>query len=240
MQNFVDIPTWWGAYEKAVDAGNNDERAVLLADQAVIDAQGSGMQKDLSSIERQQGFIRALTGFMSYMNTTLNVNYRLAKNADFKTAGGVGEYSLGFLMVNIIPVAMATIITQAVTVSGGSDEDKLKKSLDKYVADQVGFMFGQLIGFRELSGIVDAFGGKFGGDYSGPTGTRAIADLLRLAKQVGQKENDLALWKSVISASGYIFRLPAAQINRTVTGANALATGKTKNPAALVFGFNAK
>lgn len=69
---------------------------------------------------------------------------------------------------------------------------------------------------------------------------RALGDVLKVAKQVGQGHNDLALWKSVISLTSYMVRLPAAQINRTVTGAHALVTGKTHNPAALVFGFNAK
>ena len=31
--------------------------------------------------------------------------------------------------------------------------------------------------------------------------------------------------------------LPAAQVNRTITGAQALAEDETDNPAALVFGF---
>ena len=240
MQNFVDIPTWWGAYEKAVDAGNDDHRSVLLADQAVVDAQGSGMQKDLSSIERQQGAIRLLTGFMSYMNTTMNANYRLAKNADFKSVGGVADFTAGAALINIMPVLIGTVIAQAFTPSGGSDEDKLKKGLHKLGADQVSFMFGQLIGFRELQNIYDAFSGKPAGEYGGPTGMRLFGDILKLAKQVGQGVNDLALWKSIISAASDVLRLPGGQINRTVSGAHALVTGKTHNPAALVFGFNAK
>ncbi|CAB5162638.1 hypothetical protein UFOVP151_42 [uncultured Caudovirales phage] len=240
MQNFVDIPTWWGAYEKAVDAGNDDHRSVLLADQAVVDAQGSGMQKDLSSIERQQGAIRLLTGFMSYMNTTMNANYRLAKNADFKSVGGVADFTAGAALINIMPVLIGTVIAQAFTPSGGSDEDKLKKGLHKLGADQVSFMFGQLIGFRELQNIYDAFSGKPAGEYGGPTGMRLFGDILKLAKQVGQGVNDLALWKSIISAASDVLRLPGGQINRTVSGAHALVTGKTNNPMALVFGFNAK
>jgi hypothetical protein len=239
MQSFVDVPTWWGAYEKAIDGGVDDRQAVLLADQAVIDAQGSGMQKDLSSIERQQGMVRLLTGFMSYMNTTMNVNYRLAKTADFKSVGGVASFGMDAMLVNVMPVLLGAAITALVTPSGDSGDDRLKKFAKKYGADQVGFFFGQLIVFRELQNIVEAVAGKPGGDYSGPSGMRGIVDVLKLAKQIGQGQNDIALWKSVISVTSDIFRLPGGQINKTLGGAAAMAQGKTRNPAALIFGFDA-
>ncbi|CAB4124954.1 hypothetical protein UFOVP66_45 [uncultured Caudovirales phage] len=238
MQSFVDTPTWWGAYEKAIDGGVDDKQAVLLADQAVIDAQGSGMQKDLSSIERQQGMVRLLTGFMSYMNTTMNVNYRLAKTADFKSVGGVASFSMDAMLVNVMPVLLGAAITALVTPSGDSGDDRLKKFAKKYGADQVAFFFGQLIVFRELQNIVEAVAGTPNGAYSGPSGMRGIVDVLKLAKQIGQGQNDIALWKSAISVTSDIFRLPGGQINKTLGGAAALAQGKTRNPAALIFGFD--
>lgn len=238
MQAMVDVPTWWGAYEKAIDGGVDDKQAVLLADQAVIDSQGSGMQKDLSSIERQQGMVRLLTGFMSYMNTTMNVNYRLAKTADFKSVGGVASFSMDAMLVNVMPVLLGAAITALVTPSGDSSDERLKKFAKKFGADQVGFFFGQLIVFREWQNIVDALAGTPNGEYSGPSGMRGIVDVLKLAKQIGQGQNDIALWKSVISVTSDIFRLPGGQINKTLGGAAALAQGKTRNPAALIFGFD--
>ena len=35
MQGVVDIPTWMGAYEKAIDGGFDEETAIALADQAL-------------------------------------------------------------------------------------------------------------------------------------------------------------------------------------------------------------
>ena len=43
--------------------------------------------------------------------------------------------------------------------------------------------------------------------------------------------------QALINVIGDVAGLPAAQVNRTVTGAEALKTGKTKNPAALVFRY---
>ena len=43
--------------------------------------------------------------------------------------------------------------------------------------------------------------------------------------------------QALINVIGDVAGLPAAQVNRTVTGAEALRTGTTKNAAALVLGY---
>lgn len=45
LQLVADIPTWWGAYEKAMAEADDEGRAVALADQAVLDAQGVGRSR---------------------------------------------------------------------------------------------------------------------------------------------------------------------------------------------------
>ena len=64
-----------------------------------------------------------------------------------------------------------------------------------------------------------------------------IGDTLVLAKQICQGEMDDGLRKAVINVSGELLRLQSAQINRTITGIEALKEGKTKNPAAILFGY---
>jgi hypothetical protein len=58
-----------------------------------------------------------------------------------------------------------------------------------------------------------------------------------LAKQVGQLELDDGLRKAVINVTGELLRLPSAQINRSITGTQALIEGETENPASIVFGY---
>ncbi|MFZ5565976.1 MAG: hypothetical protein ACOY95_03135 [Pseudomonadota bacterium] len=233
MQTAVDIPTWWGAYEKAIDGGRDEQTAVAMADQAVIDAQGSGLQKDLASVERATGALRLLTGFMSFMNTTMNVNYRVLKSDQ-----SVGAKAVDLVLVNAVP-AMLSVLLGAMLVPGGEDDpEKLAK---KYLVEQTSFIFGQMIGFREIAQLGAAFNGEPGGDYGGAVGTRMAADILKVAKQVGQGEMDDALRKAIVNAAGDIFRLPSAQINRTVTGVQAVLEGETRSApasvAAPVFGF---
>lgn len=231
MQSAVDVPTWWGGYEKAIDAGQDEDMAVALADQAVIDAQGSGLQKDLASLERATGAFRLLTGFMAFMNTTLNVNYRVLRSDQ-----SVGAKAVDLVLVNALPTFMAMMLTAALT-PGDSGEDDAQKLATKYLKEQMNFMLGQLVGFREIAQLGAAFAGDPGGDYGGAVGTRMAADILKLAKQVGQGDIDAPLRKSVVNAAGDMFKLPAAQINRTINGVEALADGKTQNPGAVLTGY---
>lgn len=231
MQSAVDLPTWWGGYEKAINDGKDEIDAVAMADQAVIDAQGSGLQKDLSSIERATGAIRLLTGFMSFMNTTLNVNYRV-----FKSEQSVPAKAFDLVMVNAIPVALSMILAAALT-PGDSGDDDPEKVAKKLAADGLGFMLGQFVGLREIQQIGYAAMGMPQGDYGGAVGLRMFGDTLKLAKQVGQGSWDDAARKAAVNFAGDWFRLPAAQINRSVTGIEALAEGKTTNPGAILTGY---
>lgn len=230
MQTAVDVPTWWAGYEKAIDAGHDEDMAVSLADQAVIDSQGGGLQKDLASVERATGAVRLLTGFMSFMNTTMNLNYRV-----LRSEATVGSKAIDLLLINTVPVLLSAMLGYLFTPGG---EDKEPEDVAAgLLADQVGFLLGQMLGFREIQQVGYAAMGKPQGDYGGSVGTRIFSDMLKLAKQVGQGEMDDALRKAVVNAVSDFARLPGAQINRTITGAEAIYEGETMNPAALVFGY---
>lgn len=231
-QQLVDIPTWWGAYEKATAEGNGEDRAVALADQAVIDAQGSGTTKDLAAIERGGPALKLFTVFYSFMNTALNLGVGQTMTSESKS-----KLAADYLLIYVVPVVLIAAMKSAFTPGDSGDWDDPKKITMKLIKEEISYMMGLFFGVRELSGIVDAFNGSPLGSYSGPAGTRLVADTMKLAKEVGQGNMDDGLRKSVINVAGELLRLPSAQINRTVTGAKAMTEGKTHNPAALLFGY---
>lgn len=231
-QQLVDIPTWWGAYEKATAEGNGEERAVALADQAVIDAQGSGTTKDLAAIERGSPTLKLFTVFYSFMNTSLNLGVGQTMTAESKA-----KLAADYMLIYVVPVVLIALMKSAFTPGDSGDWEDPKKIALKLIKEELSYMMGLFVGVRELNSIADAAQGKPQGDYSGPAGLRMIPDILKLTKQVGQGEMDDGLRKATINVAGELLRLPSAQINRSITGAKALADGKTKNPAALVFGY---
>lgn len=233
-QQLVDIPTWWGAYEKAIAGGNTEERAISLADQAVIDAQGSGTTKDQSAIERGGPAIKLFTAFYGFFNTTFNLAVLQTSTRKSKAA-----LAADYLLLLTVPAVMGHFLKAALTPGDSGDDDDPRKLAKKLAGEQISYLMGMMFGVREFSGAAQAVTGtsEYGGDYSGPTGVRLITDATKAAKQVNQGEYDAPLRKAIVNLAGDLLRLPAAQINRSVTGIEALREGKTQNPAAVLFGY---
>ncbi len=230
-QWIADAPTWLGAYEKAVAEGNDEERAVALADQAVLDSQGGGQTKDLAQIQRGGPLLKLWTNFYSYFN----VIYNLGAEKTNEKIGSPKLYpslALDYLLLYIIPAALVTILRDA--LSGGDDDDLVKKLL----ADQISNVTGLLIGLRETTAALQKVAGveQYKGAYGGPAGLRLFQELDKLGQQVGQGEADEALFKAINNVGGIVFHYPSGQVARTVGGAAAMFEGKIENPAALVLG----
>lgn len=233
FQQAVDVPTWLGAYEKATAAGNAEERAVALADQAVIDAQGGGQTKDLSAIERGGPAQKLFTVFYSFMNTALNLGV-----AQGMTNTRAAKTAADMALLFVVPAVLGELLKDALTPGGAGDDD-WEKLAKKLIGAQLGFLFGLFVVGREFAEAAKTAVGlsDYPRDYQGPAGLRFIADTGSFAKQASQGEFDDAFRKSAINVMGSLLGLPAAQINRTITGAKALNEGKTSNPAALLFGY---
>lgn len=231
MQKMVDVPTWLGAYEKAIATGNNEERSIALADQAVIDSQGSGMIKDLSTVERGGQALKLFTVFYSYMNTALNAGTVIAM-----TERNKAKLAAKMLMIYTVPMVLGYALKNGLTPGGGDDDDEsLAAAL---LAEQVSFLTGLMVGAREFGEIGKIMFGAGGvRDYSGPAGVRVVSDAVKFAGQARQGEFDDAFRKASVNLLGDLTGLPAAQINRTITGIKALEEGQTDNPAAVVLGY---
>ena len=238
-QQMVDVPTWWGAYEKAIAGGNEETRAIALADQAVIDAQGGGQTKDLSAIERGGPAQRLFTVFYSFMNTALNVGAEKTMGAD--TPAKRAKLAVDYAMLYVVPAVLGYFIKNAFT-PGDSGDDDPEKIAKKLLANQIDYLMGLMVVVREFGEAAKIVSGAndMGRDYTGPAGLRLVADTVSLAKQAHQGEFDDAFRKASVNVVGDLFGLPSAQINRTITGIKALAEGKTDNPAAIAFGYQEK
>lgn len=229
MQQMVDVPTWLGAYDKAIADGNDHARAVHLADQAVIDSQGGGQLKDLSALERGGATHKLFTVFYSFMNTALNLG--VAQGMSPRSAA---KKAVDMLMLYTVPPLLAYALVNALTPGDSGDEDEIVKKL---ILAQAEYLLGLVFGVRELAPIARALTGSAGAEYKGPAGLRPIGDTIAFGVQAYQGEFDDAFRKASVNLAGDLMGLPSAQINRTWTGAEALNEGKTENPAALLTGY---
>ncbi|MFN7341418.1 MAG: hypothetical protein ACK5VI_10110 [Opitutia bacterium] len=236
VQKMVDVPTWLGAYEKALAAGNDEDRAVDLADQAVVDAQGGGQLKDLSAIERGSPAMKLFTVYYTFMNTTFNLATGRAMLAD--TPAKKARFAVDLLLLTTVPAVLGMAIKSALT-PGGDDEEDLEGLARKMVGENLSYLLGLMVVTREFGEVGKIVAGAEGvrSEYGGPAGLRFISDAYRLVTQAAQGEFDDAFRKAAINVVGDLTGLPSAQTNRTITGIKALAEGETENPAAVIFGY---
>lgn len=231
MQLVADIPTWLGQFEKSVAAGETEERAAALADQAVVDSQGGGQIKDLAEIQRGHPALKLFTNFYSFFNVAYNLGVEKTKQKGRNPKQYPGLV-LDYLLLYSVPAALATLLKYALF---GGDDDDLGKKL---VADQISYMLGLMVGAREVTSAVQAATGveQFQSSYGGPAGLRLFQEIDKLGDQIKQGDADMAMFKTANNIGGIIFHYPSGQINRSVEGAVALIDGDTKNPAALMVG----
>lgn len=234
MQATVDYPTWLGAYEKAIAAGNDEARSIGLADQSVIDSQGGGQIKDLAEVQRGHPVFKLFTNFYSFFNVALNLTVERTKGTNFHKPAEVAALAGDYVLLLILPSAIGAVL-KSVLKGGDDDEEKLLK---KIAEEQIGFLLGLFVGLREItSGVQMALGvGNPGIGYSGPAGARFFAEMQKLGQQIGQGEADMALFKAANSTGGILFHYPAGQVNRAVEGTAALIDGRTNNPLAPLVG----
>lgn len=232
----VDTPTWYGAYQKALTAGESEDRSVALADQAVLDSQSGGQVKDMAAIQRGGPLQKLFTTFYGYFNAAYNIGVEQTKKTNFKDPVSVMKLGGDYLMLYSVPAVLGRIIQTALT---GGDDDWDPEVLAKNLAnDQISYLMGLMVGSREITGAIQTVAGvnPYTSSYGGPAGLRFFQEFFNLATQIHQGEADAALLKSVSNIAGILLHLPSSQINRTVGGIDALIEGETENPAAVFAG----
>ena len=241
MQMLVDIPTWLGQYEKSMAAGETEERAFALADQAVIDSQGAGQIKDLARIQRGSQFQRLFTNFMSYFQVTFQRTMESAhKNGVtpsqftktlLNNPANFSRFAVDVMLLYTFPILLTFYLKEAWFNGECDSGTDLACVAKKTGMDHLGYGVGGIIGARELGSAINGFAG-----YQGPAGTRFYSELSNFITQVGQGELDKPLVRSAAQAVGIATHFPSNQVYKTMDGFIALSEGKTDNPIAPFLG----
>ena len=239
LQVVADVPTWLGAYAKAEEAGHEGDTAAAIADQAVLDSQGGGQQKDLSAVQRGSPAWKMWTNFYSFFNTTYNLwldSVHEAKHT--RDPRAIGRLAADALLLFVVPAVLGHFLRSALTGDLGDELEDWQGLMLALLGENLAYMAGTMIGTRELAGIFQGYAG-----YEGPAGARAFSTAGDLAKQVSQLDADKdyygldePFFRALNAAGGVYFHYPASQVDKTVRGILALVNGETSNPAAILFG----
>lgn len=242
LQLIADMPTWWGAYQKALADVNVDmteeaieSRAIALADQAVLDSQSGGQIKDLAQVQRGGAALKLFTVFYGYFSASYNLGVERAKATNFRKPLDIMHLGWDFLMLYSVPAVLGLMLKEGLQPGEKDDEEELATKL---AGEQISYMMNMMVGLREAVGAVQYMTGtkQFDSSYGGPAGLRFFQELDKLGKQIGQGDLDRALVRSMVNVMGITLHLPSAQANRTIDGVMALSEGETENPMAILMG----
>jgi hypothetical protein len=85
VDRIVAVPTWLGAYNKALSQGMDEAEAIYAADKAVRLSQGAGSAKDLAAVARGKGrwgeALKMFTMFYTYLSAYYNRSRTLGRDA---------------------------------------------------------------------------------------------------------------------------------------------------------------
>lgn len=208
----VSLPTWMGAYEKAIAEGKPEAEAISEADSAVRLSQGAGGAKDLAAIQRGGELKRMLTMFYSYFSTLFNLLYRLGKRT--KSPKDIPRAVLSYFYLVAFPAVMSEILMGR---GPEDDEDRWKwaiKTMGVYPAMSI-------VGLRD---VVNAISTPF--DYQITPIASMINTLAKGGKAYAEGNFSEYATKNLIIGSGAILHLPTRQAYITLDHLFDVAEGR--------------
>lgn len=211
FDRMVAVPTWIGAYNKAIAAGMEEGEAVHEADSAVNESQGGGAAKDLSAIQRGRGVSgqlgKSLTMFYSFHSAFFNRLVELSWEAGDAWRSRKPAMVPEVAARAVLLVAVAPILNALLT--GGGPDDESDESWAEWTAKQS--LYGVAAPVPLVRDIVPAVTRKATGERSfgyrftpmagiGESLERVAGDARRVAKG----EETTRATRNTIEALGYL------------------------------------
>ena len=235
MDAIVAYPTWMAKYNDAIGKGIDQAKAITLADDAVIRAQGSGLTMDTTALMRKPGAARLFTMFMSFaMNWQNRQRYYLA---GFRESWRTGQSEIGtarFLSHFALEWLAPPILTLLLI---GMGRDGEFPELEDIGSELLGYWLMGVPIVREIPALFE-YNKKFG-DSAAFKGLNAAVTATRggmkIAAGEASDEQFYRTMKSTLDAIGFVAGVPTAPIWRTVEGTEAFIEGKA-GPLAPILG----
>lgn len=182
---FCDLPTWNGAYAKALEEnGGNMEEAALYADAVVERTQVGGADKDLAAVQRGRELGKLMTMFYSYFSALYNLSARRVTmlRRRWDTASLYRLATLAALTWFAEPVLMGMLLRK-----GPDDDDAGLEDWMAWGAKEAFFNpFNMIIGVRDVAGAVDSALSGHGGRFRLSSALDVFDSAMKFGSKVGK------------------------------------------------------
>lgn len=239
MDAIVAYPTWMAKYNDAIGKGIDQAKAITLADDAVIRAQGSGLTMDTTALMRKPGAARLFTMFMSFaMNWQNRQRYYLAGFRESLRTGqseiGTARFFSHFALEWLAPPMLTLLLI------GWGRDGELPEPED-VGSELLGYWLMGIPIVREIPALFE-YNKKFG-DSAAFKGLNAAVTATRGGMKIAAGETSdeqfYKTMKNTLDAVGFVAGVPTAPIWRTVEGTEAFLEGNA-GPLAPILGAPSK
>lgn len=208
---FSDLPTWNGAYAKALTENGGDiEAAARYADAVVERTQVGGAEKDLAAVQRGSELGKLMTMFYSYFSALYNLSARRVTMLH-RRRDAASVYRLATLVLLTWfaePVLMGTLLGKAPDDEGDDWEDWLSWGAKEAFFNP----FNMVVGVRDAASMVDSYVSGYSGRYRLSSALDVFDSAMKFGIQAGkilegggdEKELVLAGGKAVGQATGFV------------------------------------
>lgn len=157
---FADLPTWQGAYHKALHDGMSQERAIQYADSVVERTQVGGADKDLAGVQRGEELGKIMTQFYSYFSALYQLYARRITMVKRRhSAADIGRLATLFLLTGVLEPVLSALVTR----DSPDDDDDMEDWL-AWAGRKIFFNPWQMvIGLRDVAGAVESMMEGYGG-----------------------------------------------------------------------------
>lgn len=213
MDRMVTIPTWIGAYNKALAAGKSDDQAVYAADKAIRLSQGSASPKDLAAVATGQGqwgqALKLMTLFYSYVSTVYQRQRTFGRDVKRGGVKDIPQLAARAWWLLVVPPILAELMG-----GRGPEED------EDWGAWAFKTMLFQSVGaipvIRDAARpLYDKLAGNRGFDYQLSPIQRSVQTIINAGgevKDIATGEETTRATRTILEATGYITGMVPGQL----------------------------
>lgn len=212
MDLAVSMPTWFGAYHKAMDGfvdgieKGDESAAIEFADKTVRTSQGAGAAKDLALVQRGNEAFRLFTMFYSYFSVLFN---QFKKTHDqFRMDHNAPKLLASLVLIWFVPAVLEDLMLGRGPDDGADDEEWMRWALGKTMS----YPFQSIVLMRDVINGMGQYGYSPSAAFDAFENFSKTASIVR-DKITGDKEElERKDYKSLTMTAGYVAGLPTRQV----------------------------
>lgn len=213
MDRVVSVPTWLGAYNKAISEGMTEEEAAYAGDKAIRLSQGAAGPKDLAAVATGQGrygeALKWLTMFYSYLSTVYSRQRNLGRDVRRASPRDLPALMARAWWLIVVPPLLAEILSGR---GPDDDEDAAWWAFKKMLSQSVGAI--PLV--RDLTEpVLAGIKGDWSFGYRLSPVQAAGESVQRVAKDIGkirEGKDTTRATRNVLEMTGYFTGLVPGQV----------------------------